>query len=82
MGLALRSAELAADALDYSHQTQTPPPIARLRRTFATLWRTRRLASRALAQLLSTPALARDALEWAHLNQSLSKAALELVGKS
>ena len=82
MGLALRSAELAADALAESHKTQTPLPITRLRRQFATLWRTRRLASRALAQLLSSPALAGDALDWAHLNQSLSKTTLKLVGKT
>jgi flavin-dependent dehydrogenase len=82
MGLALRSAELAADALDQSQQTQTPLPVARLRSQFATLWRTRRLTSRMLAQLLSNPALASDALEWANLNQSLPNAALRLVGKT
>jgi hypothetical protein len=82
VGLALRSAELAADALDQSFKTQTPLPLARLRKQFATLWRTRRLASRTLAQLLSNPALASDALEWANLNQSLPSAALRLVGKT
>ena len=82
MGLALRSAELAADALDQSVKSQTPLPLVRLRNQFATLWRTRRLASRTLAQLLSNPALASDALEWANLNHSLPSAALRLVGKT
>jgi 2-polyprenyl-6-methoxyphenol hydroxylase-like FAD-dependent oxidoreductase len=82
MGLAMRSAELAAEALDRSERTKTPLPIRRLQTEFARLWRTRRLACRALARLLSTPRIAGDVLDWARGNESLSRAAMAMIGKT
>jgi 2-polyprenyl-6-methoxyphenol hydroxylase-like FAD-dependent oxidoreductase len=82
MGLAMRSAELAAAALDQSQRDHTPIPVRRLQIEFARLWRTRRLACRALARLLSTPRIAGDLLDWARGNESLSRAAMAMIGKT
>jgi 2-polyprenyl-6-methoxyphenol hydroxylase-like FAD-dependent oxidoreductase len=82
MGLALRSAELATAALDQAARTQTPLPVRRLQIQFTRLWRTRRLACRTLARLLSMPAVAGDLLDLARDNIPLSRAAMALIGKS
>lgn len=82
MGLALRSAELATAALDHAHHTHTPLPVRRLQTQFTRLWRTRRLACRTLARLLSSPALAGDLLDLARDNTPLSRAAMAMIGKS
>jgi len=82
MGLALRSAELAAAALDHAERTQTPLPVRHLQSQFTRLWRTRRLACRTLARLLSIPSLAGDLLDLARDNTPLSRAAMSLIGKS
>jgi flavin-dependent dehydrogenase len=82
MGLAMRSAELAAAALNQAERTGTPLPVEALRRSFDCLWRTRRLACRALARMLSTPAVAGDVVDWARGSESLSRAAMALIGKS
>jgi flavin-dependent dehydrogenase len=82
MGLALRSAELAADALHESHSTGVPFSNSKLQRDFRRLWRTRRLACRALAKLLSHPPLAGPLLDWATTNGHLPRAALALIGKT
>jgi 2-polyprenyl-6-methoxyphenol hydroxylase-like FAD-dependent oxidoreductase len=82
MGLAMRSAELAALALDDAARTGTPLPVRTLQRSFNRLWQTRRLACRALARLLSTPALAGDVVDWARGSESLSRAAMRMIGKT
>lgn len=82
MGLALRSAELAADHLVESARTGSPLPVRRLRAEFARLWRTRRLACRALARLLSTPSIAGDVVDVARGSAWVTRAALALIGKS
>lgn len=82
MGLALRSAELATAALDHAERTHTPLPVRRLQTQFTRLWRTRRLACRTLARLLSSPSLAGDLLDLARDNTPLSRAAMALIGKS
>jgi flavin-dependent dehydrogenase len=81
MGLAMRSAELAAEALDQAHQSNTPLPVRRLQIDFARLWRTRRLACRTLARLLSAPSIAGDLLDLARGNEPLSRAAMTMIGK-
>jgi 2-polyprenyl-6-methoxyphenol hydroxylase-like FAD-dependent oxidoreductase len=82
MGLALRSAELAAEFLLESARTNTPVPVRRLRADFARLWRTRRVACRALARLLSAPKVAGDVVDWARGSEWLSRTALNLIGKA
>jgi flavin-dependent dehydrogenase len=81
MGLAMRSAELAADALDHAARTNAPLPVRRLRSEFDRLWRTRRLACRALARLMSAPALAGDVVDWARGSESIGRAAMTWIGK-
>jgi len=82
MGLALRSAELAVGSLLESARTNTPPPVRRLRNEFERLWRTRRVACRALARLLSAPAVAGDVVDIARGSAWVTRAALALMGKS
>jgi 2-polyprenyl-6-methoxyphenol hydroxylase-like FAD-dependent oxidoreductase len=82
MGLALRSAELAAAHLGESARTGAPLPTTSLRAEFNRLWRTRRLACRALARLLSTPMLAGHVVDWARGSEWLSRTALTWIGKS
>jgi flavin-dependent dehydrogenase len=82
IGLALRSAELTADALESARRTHTPLPAHRLATAFDSLWRRRRFSCRALARLLSAPTLAGPALEWGSANSPLSRAVLWAVGKS
>lgn len=81
MGLAMRSAELAAQALDDAARSSTPLPTRRLRSEFARLWRPRHMACRGLARLLSAPSLAGDVVDWARGSESIGRAAMALMGK-
>jgi menaquinone-9 beta-reductase len=81
MGLALRSAELAAGALQRAHLSNAPVDVHRLRTEFARLWRARRLACRALANVLSRPALSAPLLDWAAVADWMPRAAMALIGK-
>jgi flavin-dependent dehydrogenase len=81
MGLAMRSAELAAEALDCAERTKSPLSVRRLQAQFTRLWRTRRLACRTLARLLSNPVVAGDLLDLVRDNAPLSRAAMTLIGK-
>lgn len=81
MGLAMRSAEFAARALDEAHRTGTPVNTRQLRGEFDALWRTRRTACRALALVLSRPRLAGDLTDWAGSSESLARAAFAWIGK-
>ena len=76
MGLALRSAELAATALAENRG------VERLRADFDALWGTRRLACRAAAMVVSRPELSGAALDWIQGNDRLAAAALRLIGKA
>jgi flavin-dependent dehydrogenase len=76
MGLALRSSELAVDALHDDTRRR------RLARDFQSLWRRRRLACRALARALSSPTLAGEFLDLASHNPMIVRAALWAIGKS
>jgi 2-polyprenyl-6-methoxyphenol hydroxylase-like FAD-dependent oxidoreductase len=75
MGLAMRSAELAALELsaggDMSH----------LRRAFRKLWRLRRGSSRAAAVAMSHPTTAGIAVRTISANDALARASLKFVGK-
>ena len=81
MGLAMRSAELAADALHRANATRSNAPVAALRDQFASLWKARRLACRALAKLLGQPAIAGDLMDLVGVNPPLARAAMALIGK-
>jgi flavin-dependent dehydrogenase len=58
IGLALRSAELAAEAIVESARRGEPIDATKLRATFSALWRTRRAACRAAAVAVSSKRLA------------------------
>lgn len=77
MGLALRSAELAANALLSESFSRSA-----LRADYRTLWRIRRRACRAAAQILSSPRFADPTVEFLSSNESLGRLALRLIGKS
>jgi flavin-dependent dehydrogenase len=58
MGLAMRSAELAAEAVIAALRNNRPVDNASLRREFNRLWRVRRVAARAIALMMSSPGCA------------------------
>jgi hypothetical protein len=72
---------LAADALDDAARNGIPLPARRLRSEFDRLWRTRRMACRGVARLLSAPALAGDVVDWARGSESIGRAAMAWMGK-
>jgi flavin-dependent dehydrogenase len=82
MGLALRSAELAASALIQAHQHGVRIDLDRLRADYHRLWRTRSAACRAAALAVSCKSIA----SWLSLAtdgcESLTRAAMSLMGKS
>jgi hypothetical protein len=74
MGLALRSAELAANAL-LTSTTSTLPSAYRH------LWRTRRPACRAAALLFSNPTLSSNAIDFLTTFPIFTNPTLHLLGK-
>jgi 2-polyprenyl-6-methoxyphenol hydroxylase-like FAD-dependent oxidoreductase len=75
MGLAMRSAELAALEMSAGNDT------SRLRRAFQKLWRLRRGSCRAAAVAMSHPATAGIAVRTISANDALARASLKFVGK-
>jgi flavin-dependent dehydrogenase len=75
MGLAMRSAELAALELSAGNDA------GRLRRAFKKLWRLRRGSSRAAAIAMSHPATAGIAVRTISANDAVARASLKFVGK-
>ena len=55
--------------------------MTRLRGEFARLWQARRLASRALANLVSRPALSAPLLDWTAVADWIPSAAMAMIGK-
>jgi flavin-dependent dehydrogenase len=80
IGLALRSAELAAEMLIETRASSDD--LNRLRWQFAKLWRIRRPACRLAGKVLSSPLLAKRTLEALRLSDSLGRMALSSMGKS
>jgi len=76
MGLAMRSAELAVEALD-----TTDPNISKLQRAYGKLWKARSRASRVTAVALSSPAIADVAVQVANASDAVARLGLKLVGK-
>lgn len=81
MGLAMRSAELAAAAIDRAARVGAEVDAAALRRQFDRLWRTRRAACRGAALALSHPLAGPLAVGLARTSPTLARAGLALVGK-
>jgi flavin-dependent dehydrogenase len=81
IGLALRSAELAVEALRAADVGGRGVDVGALRRQFEGLWRARRVACRVVAKLLSRPRLAGAAMELAGAIEPLARVALRLMGK-
>ncbi len=81
MGLAMRSGELAADAIIRAVDHQRRPDVDSLAAEYRRLWRFRRPACRAAALLASRPTLARLATRWAQTDDTLTGLALRAFGK-
>jgi flavin-dependent dehydrogenase len=81
MGLALRSAELAADAVRQSLDEATLDS-AGLRKQFERVWKVRGTACRALAVGVSTPSFARLVIAGARSTPGLPLFAMQLIGKN
>jgi 2-polyprenyl-6-methoxyphenol hydroxylase-like FAD-dependent oxidoreductase len=80
MGLALRSAELAVEALCAAGDWSARMALT-LQDQYAKLWRSRRLACRAAGWIVSSPLAADVAFDWINANPSLVGAAMEMMGK-
>ena len=81
MGLAMRSAELAAGALDEAAQRGGEPDAAALRQQYWSLWTTRSRACRAAAVAISVPAVAEVAVQAARSSDGVARMGMWLVGK-
>jgi flavin-dependent dehydrogenase len=75
MGLAMRSAELAVDAIASGETTPD------LERSYRRLWRSRRVGCRVAALIMSAPWLATAATRLLEANEYLAHAALAATGK-
>lgn len=82
MGLALRSAELAAAALVRADDTGTPFDAGGLQDAYQHLWRTRRAACRAAARVVSSGVFSGLAMELLRHDERAGRAALAMMGKS
>ncbi len=81
MGVAVRSAELAANAIVLATKCDRDVDITSLRAEYRRLWNTRRIACRAGGMLISSPLLARLAIAFAGRGDGRADWALRLVGK-
>jgi len=81
MGLAMRSAELAAEEIIRAMRSAAEINLPRLRRAFVNLWLPRRAACRALAMAISSPALATWALPMIATTDPPARLAMHLIGK-
>jgi flavin-dependent dehydrogenase len=78
MGLAMRSAELAAMEMSAANGARG---TGRLRRAFRRLWRVRRGSCRAAAVAMSHPATAGIAVRTISANDAIARASLKFIGK-
>jgi flavin-dependent dehydrogenase len=82
MGLALRSAQLAAAALIQSRRNGKPPDLHALRRDYRRLWKTRAAACRGLSLAVSCGPVARWITPAMAGCEMISNATLSLMGKT
>lgn len=81
MGLAMRSAQLAAGEIIAAACDGRPVNTNRLRRQFRALYSTRGMMCRLAAKIVSRPAVASPLLEFLNCSPALTRAALHLIGK-
>ncbi|HSI36534.1 MAG TPA: FAD-dependent monooxygenase [Tepidisphaeraceae bacterium] len=81
MGLAMRSAELAAGAIVAAVRAGRAVDVDELRREYRRLWDVRRVACRGVALALSRPGWASGAVELAQANEGLARGVMGLMGK-
>jgi 2-polyprenyl-6-methoxyphenol hydroxylase-like FAD-dependent oxidoreductase len=81
IGLAMRSAELAAAALIAARREERTVDVAALRRSFLKLWQMRSAGCRAAGLAVSRPRLASYAAPIIDQTESLRRLALQLTGK-
>jgi 2-polyprenyl-6-methoxyphenol hydroxylase-like FAD-dependent oxidoreductase len=81
MGLAMRSAELAADAVDTAIRHDQPVDTSSLGREYQRLWRWRRVTARATALLMSRPRCAEILVRAMQSCQSAIRPVLAPLGK-
>jgi flavin-dependent dehydrogenase len=81
IGLAMHSAELAADALDVAARRNAEPDVAELRQAYSNLWKTRSRAARIIARAISSPTLAEFAVQAAGSSDLLARVGISLIGK-
>ena len=80
MGLAIRSAEMAVEALEDG--MTGGGDLRGLAAQYKRLWRSRRCACRAAARIVARPASAARAFSLARTSPSLARLAMRLIGKS
>ncbi|MGB7161419.1 MAG: NAD(P)/FAD-dependent oxidoreductase [Tepidisphaeraceae bacterium] len=81
MGLAMRSAELTAGALDDAAQRGAEPDVDALRRAYNALWKMRARACRATAWAISSPTMADLAVQAASSSETIARMGMKVVGK-
>jgi 2-polyprenyl-6-methoxyphenol hydroxylase-like FAD-dependent oxidoreductase len=81
MGLALRSAELAVQALGDAGNDATRLDHAALIRQYNSLWRTRRAACRAAAKVVSSGRMSGAAMDLLRSNERAARLAMGWMGK-
>lgn len=82
MGLALRSAELATDAVLAAVADGGEVDFSRLRAEYRRLWRLRRPACRAVAMAMSSPPVSRRLVPLSRVAPAATAAVLRLMGKA
>jgi flavin-dependent dehydrogenase len=82
MGLAMRSAELAAQCLIEAIRRGVEPDLQRLRREYRSLWTVRGLACRLAGLAVSSPWLCRMILPFVDGEDALTGVALRALGKA
>ncbi len=81
MGLAIKSAELAAKAIDHAIRTNGVVSSRELIRQFDALWRTRQMVCRGAAMLMSRPVWCDVALSLVQTVDGLDTLVMRLIGK-
>jgi flavin-dependent dehydrogenase len=81
MGLAMRSAELAADAIDVAVRAARPVDAVALQSSYRKLWQTRRTACRAVAMAVARPALMEAGLPLVGTSIASGRLAMAAMGK-
>ena len=81
MGLAMRSAELAANYLIDAFRRGIPVDLKSLQADYRQLWRVRRFACRAAAIAVSSPTLSRAIPSLVEFDNPLASLALRAIGK-